>query len=560
MSLLPTLPQATVDTTYDKPTGGTLHTPANASALSTLLANPNTTLQRGDVIQLTNGVDYGGPYTWPNVTTVRGGASNDWIYVVSSAELVLPAPDGDQWIETSDAANMPKLTHGTGVGENIVAASAQKWRFVGIETRKSNDADYVATLWNTGTTSPSNEVDGLIFDRCYFHGYSAYASPRTGVILNAKNSAIIQSRFDELKDTSEGKGILITRSSGPIKIHRNWISATSMPYLIGGEDMPAIWDPEIPSDITITRNYMENPPAYLNDTGPTWRYKNGGELKYGRRVLIEGNEIKFTAAGTDGQLGAPLVVTVRNQSGGMDWARIEDVTFRYNMCSEVGAMMSLLSPDTIASSGVLKRLNIHDNVFLMDERSSAGASDPNRMISMNCPGGLGWSAPTEDVIINHNHIIFTNGTGATSSPTTFVYWSVQNDANLMKDFTYTNNLITGGYGFRSEGPPITQNFNNIISGAHTGTTVFEYNAISGESSGNFPANNFFPANRAAFDMVDYQPDGTGDYRLAGTSPYKSAGNDGKDLGADIDLLAQALAGTLPEPEPSDPDEPVFYNF
>ena len=54
----------------------------------------------------------------------------------------------------------------------------------------------------------------------------------------------------------------------------------------------------------------------------------------------------------------------------------------------------------------------------------------------------------------------------------------------------------------------------------------------------WPANNAFPADVKSIGFVNLGSD----YHLAPTSPYKGTGLDGKDPGADIDLLNAAVAG------------------
>ena len=48
----------------------------------------------------------------------------------------------------------------------------------------------------------------------------------------------------------------------------------------------------------------------------------------------------------------------------------------------------------------------------------------------------------------------------------------------------------------------------------------------------------------------------GSYRLASTSPYKSAGTDGKDIGADFDALTAAMGGAIQPP----PRSPLAYRL
>jgi hypothetical protein len=57
----------------------------------------------------------------------------------------------------------------------------------------------------------------------------------------------------------------------------------------------------------------------------------------------------------------------------------------------------------------------------------------------------------------------------------------------------------------------------------------------------WPKNNMFPQTVSAVDFTDYNNGNGGNYQLLSSSPYKNKGTDGKDLGADIAGLNQALA-------------------
>src|SRR6266550_3605382 len=91
----PVLPTS-VDTTYSLP-GGTLWTPSDSAAFQTALDNSVL----GDVIQLTAGTVYPGPFTLPNKSSGSG-----WIYIISSALGSLPAPGTRVG---ASSANMPTI-------------------------------------------------------------------------------------------------------------------------------------------------------------------------------------------------------------------------------------------------------------------------------------------------------------------------------------------------------------------------------------------------------------------------------------------------------------------
>jgi hypothetical protein len=69
--------------------------------------------------------------------------------------------------------------------------------------------------------------------------------------------------------------------------------------------------------------------------------------------------------------------------------------------------------------------------------------------------------------------------------------------------------------------------------------IFARNILAGGNASNYPPDNFFPPSLADAGFVDIA---RGDYHLGAASPYRNAGTDGKDLGADIDLLDSATAG------------------
>ena len=103
--LLPTLPQAFVDTTYSPPSGNTIVVTAGGN-LQTAINNALP----GDTIVLQAGAAYMGPYT------LRHNVGSGWIYIRSSAYASLPPP-GTR-VSIDDSANMPKII-GTAAGRAI---------------------------------------------------------------------------------------------------------------------------------------------------------------------------------------------------------------------------------------------------------------------------------------------------------------------------------------------------------------------------------------------------------------------------------------------------------
>jgi hypothetical protein len=77
--------------------------------------------------------------------------------------------------------------------------------------------------------------------------------------------------------------------------------------------------------------------------------------------------------------------------------------------------------------------------------------------------------------------------------------------------------------------------NATIASQFPGST-FAKGIFAGSNPAVYPANNYYPASYSAVGFVNQSG---GNYRLSSTSPYKSGGTDGKDVGADIDAIDAA---------------------
>jgi len=95
-------------------------------------------------------------------------------------------------------------------------------------------------------------------------------------------------------------------------------------------------------------------------------------------------------------------------------------------------------------------------------------------------------------------------------------------------FTFTNNIAphnqfgVGGSGtFGNPPQALTTYFPGV---------VFTKNILIGGRAELYPAGNYFPD---TVDAIGFADVANGDYRLKGNSPYRKAGTDGADLGADM---------------------------
>jgi len=504
---LPTLPLVYINTAYTPPAGNTITVNAGGN-FQTALNNA----QPGDTIVLQAGATFTGPFTLPNKTSGSG-----WIYIRSSAYSSLPGP-GNR-VSPSDAANMPKLT-ATGNSVISTVSNAHHYRFVGIEF-KPTSGSFIYNLITVGSdeTSASALPNNITFDRCYIHGDPSVGG-RRGIAMNGNAIAVVDSYVSSFKESgADTQALWAYNSLGPFKIVNNYLEAAGENVMFGGSD-PAIANSS-PSDIEIRQNHFFKPLSWI---GSSWVVKNLLEFKNSKRVLVEGNlfENNWAAA----QSGFSILTTPRNQNGTAPWCTVQDVTIRLNKGINLGSGINISGEDNEQKSDRTRRVLIENNVL--------------NITSLNGAQGRAYQilqGPT-DVTIRHN-TTFTNG-GA--------YFMTESSPKA-DQFVFQDNITSyGDYGFLGTG---TTDGLNTLTTYYTNYT-FTKNAIigAGNNSSNYNGLNcFFPSTVSAVGFSNYN---SGDYHLNTTSPYKNAGTDGKDLGADIDALAAALGGAKQAPDPALP--------
>jgi hypothetical protein len=502
---LPTLPQIFIDTTYSAPTGSTCMA-ANSSAFQTCLNNAAL----NSIIILNAGTTYTGPFSLPNKTSGSG-----WIYIISSNLASLPA--AGTRVSLSDAGNMPKIVVTSG-GESSVqtANNAHHYRFVGIEF-KPVSGNFVYNLITLAGGTPNN----ITFDRCYIHGDPSVGG-RRGMEMSGSYISVIDSHVSDFKESgADTQALWGHETLGPIKVVNNYLEAAGENVMFGGAD-PSI-SGTVPSDIEIKRNHFFKPLSWI---GSPWVVKNLLEFKNSRRVLVEGNifENNWAAA----QNGFSILLTPRNQSGGCPWCVTEDIIIRLNKGVNLGQGINILGRDYTYPSEITHRVLIENNT--MDITGLNNSSENIYQIL----GG-----PT-DVTIRHNTTF--NGGGS---------FFMTESSPKADQFVFQDNITTfGSYGFLGTG---TGSGLLTLNTYYTNWTM-THNAIIGpDNSSSYPSGNFWPSSTGAVGFVNYAGD---NYRLLSSSPYKNAGTDGKDLGADIDAIEAAIAGAGGTPDTAPPTSPT----
>ena len=513
---LPALPQATIDTTYSPPTTGNTITVNAGGNFQTALNNANP----GDVIVLQAGATFTGNFTLPVKTSGTG-----WIYIVSSNYSSLPSP-GNR-VTPTDAPNMATLVFpygNNGVGIQT-ASGASNYRFVGVEMRPATSV-FMYTLFAVGNGEKSVAAlpSNITIDRCYIHGDPTVGG-RRGVEMDGVNVAVVDSYVSSFMQVGyDTQAVWAYNSPGPFKIANNYLEAAGENILFGGAD--AVIPNSVPSDITITGNYIAKPLAWMTIT-PAWSVKNLLELKNAQRVLIQGNLLQNNWVSA--QNGFSVLFTPRNQYGMAPWSIVQDITFTYNTLSNVAQGLNIIGFDTINASMLGHRILVQNNVITLTGIGGISSAHMFQILD-----GI------TDLTIDHNTGFISQGslgTAETSIPSNAAQLNVTaGQPLLMSQFAFTNNLVARGtYGFTGTG-----------TGEGTATLTvyftnwkFTNNAIIGAQAKPYPSGNFFPTDIPSVGFVNYAG---GNYALASTSPYKNAGTDGLDLGANITTLGQISTG------------------
>src|SRR5215469_1379270 len=518
----------------------------------------------GDTIELAAGATFTGNVTFP----AKACDDLHWIIVRTSASDSALPPEGTRMLPcyagVSSLPGRPAFScpHGVtqtlarvvdAVGNNagpiVLAPGANHYRLVGLEiTRTPGSPINYRLAGSKGTT------DHIILDRVWLHG-SPRDETQTGLGLDGMTyAALIDSYTNDFHciaivgacvDAKAVGGGTSSTQDGPYKIVDNFLEASGESILIGGG--PATYTP---ADIEIRGNHFYKPLTWLRGqpgfvgsaSGYPFIVKNHLELKNAQRVLVEGNIFEYSWGGFS-QVGFSILLTPKNQAKGTGnichLCAVMDVTIRYNKISHVGTGISIANATSdnggVAQAG--ERYSIHD--ITIDDVSSSKYVGPGGMFQV-------WNAwptnPLNNVSIDHVTVI----------PETRFMALANQTSTAMYGFSFTNSIIgqNGGEIF---------NAGNKSSCAYKGVNLpvqelnfcfpagytFSNNAIIAGtarlSTSNWPSGNYFPRSASTVQFVNFNGGIGGDYHLLTTSPYKNAGSDGKDLGADIDAILAATA-------------------
>lgn len=276
---------------------------------------------------------------------------------------------------------------------------------VGSLTATSADALPHRVLFESVTVLPSAQGGG-------HRGFALHGSDIT------LKSVTVTGFYEKGRDS---QAVWICNGPGPFTVVDSTLEASGENFLVGGAD-PGIVGTN-PSNITVRGNTLRKPDSFRT----LGTVKNSFELKTGLHVLFENNVIDGNWL--DGQGGTPIVITVRNSSGGCPWCQVDDVTIRGNTVkrSKDGFSVNILGMDDGNISAQTQTLTIDHNLFA------------------EAPGGI--------QVLNGvaKSLVVTNNTFPAITDK-FLQLGAANRPKVMTPLTFARNVLkTGAYGIMGDG-------------------------------------------------------------------------------------------------------------
>ena len=505
-----------------------MHTrPAIVVRDGTELQNALDDAQAGDTIELQAGATFRptaaeGSFVLRNRSIPEG----QWVIVRSSSRAFDPGGQIplNRRVTPAEAKLMPQLRVARQVPVIRAAPGAHGYRLVGLDigVDPGTNATALVELGGGDDTSVSTEPSDIVIDRSYLHGNDA-GNFRRGVAMNGSRIAVIESHLENFHDdSSDSQAILGWNGPGPFKIVNNFLEAAGENVMFGGSD-PRIAD-LVPSDIEIRRNLMTKRVSWKAAKVPV---KNAFELKTGRRVIVEGNV--FENVWTSGQDGTAIVLKSTNQDGRCPQCITEYVTFQHNIVRNAASGLLINASETGKPGAPLpERVNhvrIHNVAFV--DIGTPGWGNGGKLFRIF--GGA------SDVSIQH--------VTSSSNPRGILDARDSRDVNPNLVFGY-NLMERQTYGIGAGGdegvPTLARNFpqNVYKQNVIVNTSKSTDQAVSDAAlKAKYPPQTMIAR---GWDEVAFQ---AGGYRLSPGSPFKRAGDDGRDIGVDWDALERAQAGS-----------------
>lgn len=513
-------------------------------------------------------------------------------YVHLRSSRLAELPDGAR-VFPADTAKMPKIisppanTAPTLITED--GSGTGYWALEGLEITQPDLGTAIKySLLQIGNLSATENLEAktphhIRIDRSYLHGVPMREGPVRCLALHARTTVISNSYLSECKSgNTDAQGIWMGQSLGPVLVINNYIEGSTENFLAGGADgignsamavqgraqrdlrfvgnhfrKKPEWKRSfaagVPSRTCMVGEYQQNTttsqwyvcsaaPSTWTTTGTaptTFSEKNIFELKDGQGVLVYGNVLENAW-----EAAQPGTAFVFNQSGGYTPNfNIRDVRLIANKIQEVntgvgfGNLNYLVNP---AGDTLTRQVRFEHNLF-----SSVGGPYLRNLPSSARFFMMHRSA---DIVYRHNTLHHYPGEGS------YGVIGSNNDANpsfggfnFIGDNVFDVSFSGYVYLFGGGSHCFWRNILPVAGGANDmRKNAFINSGSLGDNctGGNGPV---FPSDTvqaAALTDLLVDPAG-GNFRVKPTATAaRGTATDGLDLGANIDLVEWATAGSV----------------
>jgi hypothetical protein len=540
-------------------------------------------VQCGEKIELQPGATFSGAFVLPakdcddqHWIVLRSGATDDAL--PREGERITPCyagisslPGRPEYHCPSPENKMAKLVAAKGVPVLRLADGANHYRIgPGLElTRAPSDGIHYALLARRQDPTAKG-VDHVVIDRDWIHGSPTDETVRGVFSAGWTYVAVVDSYMNDFHcvagvgtctDSQAIAGGVGEIPEGPLKIENNFLEAGAENILFGGGRGSIV-----PSDITIRHNHIFKPLIWMpgqssfvggvNDNPQKcaqfktpgfcpFVVKNLFEIKNAQRVLFEGNVLENSWPGFT-QRGGSILLQVVSQGGpGNPNATVADITIRYNRASHTasGITIAAPSPDGAAMPKVAARISIHDDVF--DDIGPAYENGVTQNVGVAFQVTRGpKSPPLHDITIDHVTMLLQH------PQYLMILGAPLNDR--LPNIVFTNNIVStpSDLAITGTGPAApcarggqtnAEKWENCTSNG-----VFANNILIG-ATGAWPHKNVLLRSISEVGFVSHNSGRGGDYHLAARTRHKLSSNDGRDPGADVDMVERATQGVILKP-------------
>ncbi len=433
-----------------------------------------------------------------NLPAITGTKSASGYITIKSANLSsLPARFAGR-ASSSTLSNMARI-QSAGFNAPAVTTSdgTHHWRFQGIEFYTAGNVQGGLIRLGQGNIDQnqySQQPHHILFDRIVSHGSATLSGVRRGLEPSGYAIAMVDSTIYQIGDsTFDSQGVGSYNSQGQQSYINNQIEATTENVIFGG----AVGGIEgiVPEDIEFRGNYFSKPLSWKADDpaygGIDWSIKNSFELKYGRRVVIDGNFLFRNWA--DSQTGEQMLFNSSYDSGDQS-QQTQDIQITNNRLSSAQAGFNFAGGG-FPGIDQMERILIYNN-FIDD-------MDVNHWSTGGGGGAFGHFYSVRELTIMRNTSL-----NAVNGNRLIAFSNMRAGGFFFRD----NIGVNGDYGVLGDGG----NFGTPALTRYTPGAVFTKSVIIGAQSAGIP---YPTGNYVSTATVS----GVGFTSISGSSPFSTTG-------------------------------------